>query len=612
MAKMPEESSQKKNMFQAFTLKDGAFSSRRIIYLCFAAVLIAVLAVVTAKVLVSLINLVTNLVFLQRVSMVESAPHQSTSPWWFIIAPPIGGLIVGLLARYGSAAIRGHGIPEAMEQILTNFSRIPPRITILKPLSSAIAIGTGGPFGAEGPVIATGGALGSFFGQIFKVTAVERKVLLAAGAASGMTAIFGTPIAAVVLAIELLLFEFRARSLAPIGIACAVAAGARVFVFGPGPVFAINNIDTPHSEALFIYVVVGAVIGLIAVGITKLVYVVEDLFEKIPLHWMWWPAIGGVGVGLIGFFAPKTLGVGYENIVDLLNGKVVGGALFLLVIAKLVSWLIALGSGTSGGTLAPLFTIGGGLGAILGIAVQNYFPFAGTDIRLFALVGMAALFTGASRALLTTVIFTFEATLQPVGLLPLLGSCTAAYLVSLVMMRNTIMTEKIVRRGILVPSEYEADYLTRQSVAAMGIKEVTCVQESDLLGDIRKEISFTRRTQSHHGYPVLDKDGNLIGVITRKEIFSSANPPEATAKSIIKREPVVAFDHITMREAADLMVKHKVGRLPIVAEEEPKKVIGIITRSDLLEVHSTRIQEEEDIARHIRLRQTIRSWSKKD
>lgn len=575
--------------------------ARRILFLCLLTVGIALVTVLIAKGLVLLINLVTNLVFLNHLSMGDAAPAQATNRLWILIAPALGGIVVGFMARYGSAAIRGHGIPEAMEQVLTNFSRIPPRVTILKPVSSAIAIGTGGPFGAEGPIIATGGAMGSLLGQLLNTTGSERKVLLAAGAAAGMTAIFGTPVSAVVLAVELLLFEFRARSLAPIGLACAVAAGARTLFFHPGPVFAMPNVAAPGREALVAYLAIGAVIGVAAVVITKLVYAVEDLFEKLPIHWMWWPAIGGVAVGVIGLVSPASLGVGYSNITDLLGGKLIGGALVILTFAKLVSWLIALGSGTSGGTLAPLFTIGGGMGALIGVGLQTYFPSLGTDVRLCALVGMASMFTGASRALLTSVIFAFEATLQPVGILPLLGSCTIAYLVSLALMRNTIMTEKIARRGVVVPSDYEADYLSRQRVYAIGIKDVICLPDSELLGRIRQETGYSVGSSAHHGYPVVGPDGLIIGVVTRKEIFNPEIPEDATVGSLIKAPAVTVFQDSTLREAADIMVKFQVGRLPVVSRSESRKVIGMITRTDLLEAHTSRIAEEEEAAQHIRL-----------
>jgi H+/Cl- antiporter ClcA len=428
---------------------------RRTLIISALAIAIAVAAVGVARLLIAAIELVGRVSFSGHFDIIAGKPTGHLG-LWVVAIPVIGGIIVGFMARYGSGAIRGHGIPEAMEQILTNESKISPRVTILKPLSAAIAIGTGGPFGAEGPIIATGGALGSLVGQVLHTTADERKTLLAAGAAAGMAAIFGTPVSAVLLAIELLLFEYRPRSLVPVALAAATATGLRMAYEGSAAVFAMPQLSQPSGEALTAYVVLGAIVGVAAVIITRGLYVIEEAFEKIPIHWMWYPALGAVAVGVIGYFEPRTLGVGYENIREILAGNIVGGALMALVFLKLISWAIALGSGTSGGTLAPLFTIGGGLGGLLGILCVQWFPALGVDPRIAALVGMAAVFAGASRALLTSVVFAFETTRQPIGLLPLLGGCSAAFLISSLMMRYTIMTEKLARRGTHVPSDYVA------------------------------------------------------------------------------------------------------------------------------------------------------------
>jgi H+/Cl- antiporter ClcA len=337
-----------------------------------------------------------------------------------------------------------------MERVILNESRIPPRMMFFKPISAAVAIGTGGPFGAEGPIIATGAAFGSFIGQILPTDADERRTLLAAGAAAGMAATFGAPLSAVLLAVELLLFEFRGRSIVPTALACATAAGARMLLVGSEPVFPMPMMKVPSGEAQALYIVIGAVIGLISVAVTRAVYRVEDAFEKVPLHWCWWPAIGGLVVGLVGMLEPKTLGVGYSNITAFLSGEVAARAAISLVLLKFSSWVIALGSGTSGGTLAPLFTIGGGLGVLLAMAANAVFPGAHVDPAVGALVGMAALFAGSSRALLASIVFAFETTRQPLGLMPLLSGCSAAFLFSSLWMKYSIMTERLVRRGSLV------------------------------------------------------------------------------------------------------------------------------------------------------------------
>ncbi len=415
---------------------------------------IALVVALVAQGLVRLIAFFTNLSFYQQLSFETVSPAHNSLGLLVILVPVIGGLIVGFMAFWGHQAIRGHGIPEAMEVILTKDSRIHPHLTWLKPLSAAISIGTGGPFGAEGPIIATGGAIGSVVGQWIKFSNDERKILLAAGAAAGMAAVFGAPVSATLLAIELLLFEFHPRSIIPVAFATVTAQAFRIKFEGATPMFAMTDITAPSSQALVLYTLVGALAGLAAVGITKAVYEVEDRFEHLPLHWKWWPAIGGLAVGLVGFVAPLTLGVGYENIQHLVAGDFTLQVILSLTLLKFVSWCLSLGSGTSGGTLAPLFTIGGGLGALITMGLAWIYPAAGLDPRIGALVGMAALFTGASRAFLTSVVFAFELTHQPLGLLPLFAGCAAAYLVSCLCMRNTIMTEKITRRGVKVPDGF--------------------------------------------------------------------------------------------------------------------------------------------------------------
>ncbi len=502
--------------------------------------------------------------------------------------PVVGGLLVGVLARYGSKAIRGHGIPEAMEQVLFNESRVPARITFLKPLSAAIAIGTGGPFGAEGPIIATGGALGSLVGQVVRTTADERKTLLAAGAAAGMAATFGSPVSAVLLAVELLLFEYRPRSIIPVALATVVATGVRLVFVGAEPVFAMHDVAVPSGAALAWYGAIGALVGVASVYVTKLVYWIEDVFEKLPVHWMWWPAIGAVVVGVVGMFAPHTMGVGYDNIERILGGDLAGGAMIWFCGWKLVSWSIALGSGTSGGTLAPLFTIGGGLGAALGGLVAQIAPGAHIDPRVAALVGMAAIFAGASRALLASVVFAFETTRQPLGLLPLLGGCTGAYLISCLLMQNTIMTEKLARRGVRIPSEYAADFLESVLVKDAMTAEVITLSVNDPAASVRAWLASKDATAQHQGYPVMDGE-QLVGVVTRRDLLDDAVSDATTMRELVKRAPVVVSAQSSLREAADQMVRAGVGRLPVVSEANARRLVGIATRSDLLGAHRVRL-----------------------
>ena len=566
------------------------------------AALIGVAAAFIAQGLVALIGLVTNLAFFGRWSSAFVSPADNHLGAWVVLVPAVGGVVVGLMARWGSPAIRGHGIPEAMEQILRNDSKIPPRITLLKPLSSAIAIGTGGPFGAEGPIIATGGALGSFLGQVLHVTGGERKVLLAAGAAAGMAAIFASPVSATILAVELLLFEMRPRSLIPVALATVAATGVRYATVGFDAVFAMPDLAAPGGRAIAVYVVLGALVGLLSVGVTRIVYGVEDAFERLPVHWMWWPAIGGLAVGVIGFYAPLTLGVGYSNIQNIVAGRMAFGALGFLVVMKFLSWSIALGSGTSGGTLAPLFTIGGALGALAGQSLASHAPQLGIDPRIAALVGMAAIFAGASRALLTSIVFAFETTRQFAGLLPLLGGCTAAYLVSALTMRTTIMTEKIARRGIRVPDEYSADFLDQVKVGEACTRDVRTLRDDATVGEIRDWFAGDDPQNQHQGYPVVDAAGRLRGVITRRQIQTSRQDASLALRELLTKEPIVVHEHHSLREAADHMVTQSVGRLIVVADAPPHAMVGIITRGDLLAAHARRLREAHHAETHIRLR----------
>ena len=562
---------------------------------------IAFLAALAAEALIALIGLITNLGFYGRFSVAFASPRENTLGAAVVVVPVVGALIVGVMARYGSAAIRGHGIPEAMERVLHNQSRISARVTLLKPLSAAVSIGTGGPFGAEGPIIATGGALGSLIGQFMQITADERKVLLAAGAAAGMAATFGSPVSAILLAVELLVFEYRPRSLIPIALASTVAAAVRMSFHGSAPIFRMPDLARPSGTALASYVLLGAVVGLASVYITRAVYAIEDAFERIPIHWMWWPALGAVVVGLVGYIDPRTLGVGYDNIEQILSGSVVGYALAGLVVLKLVSWSVALGSGTSGGTLAPLFTIGGGLGAMLAAAGMRVFPGLQFDIRVAGLVGMAAMFSGASHALLTSIIFAFETTRQPMGLLPLLGGCSAAYLVSILLMRHSIMTERLVRRGAPVPTEYTADYLDQLLVRDHASTDVVTIRSDETLGAALSRVSAPAAGTTHNGFPVVDADGMLVGVVTRRDLHDPQAPPDRRVGEVLSRCPVIIYPDNTLREAADHMVHEKVGRLPVIPRQGAPRPIGIITRSDLLEAHQTRLQAAALAERSIRM-----------
>jgi len=560
----------------------------RAAWVCLLAAVTGVAAAAAAAVLMLLIAAVTNLAFHGRLSLAAATPRGHPLGAFVIAVPVLGAVVVGLMARFGSDKIRGHGIPEAMEQVLTNESRISPRLTWLKPLSAAVSIGTGGPFGAEGPIIATGGALGSLLGQVVRVSADERKTLLAAGAAAGMAATFGTPLSAVLLSVELLLFELRPRSLLAVAFASGLAAALRAAWLGSAPFLAIPPLPPTGVAALLGYAALGALAGVAAWAVTRAVYATEDAFERLPVHWMWWPALGALVVGVVGWIEPRTLGVGYENIGDVLAGRLPLEIVIALCALKFVSWCVALGSGTSGGTLAPLLTIGAGLGAALGAGFAAAAPGAGVDPHVAALVGMAALFAGASRAALASIAFAFEATLDPHALLPLLAGCAASSLVAALLAPTTIMTEKIERRGVRVPSEYGPDFLDTVAVRDGASRPVVTLRADQTIAAASAWLRTRAREARHQGFPVVAPDGALVGVLTAREVLEGADPEQPLA-SLLRRPPLVCFEDESLREAADRMVDAEVGRLPVVSRADPRRVVGMLTRSDLLDAHARRL-----------------------
>ena len=570
------------------------FSSdkKRLLYISVQAVVIGLCISVIARFLVILINLITNISFHHQFSTLHSAPAGHHYGIFVIFIPALGGLIVGIMALYGSKAIRGHGIPEAMEQILTNQSKIRPSITFLKPLSSAISIGTGGPFGAEGPIIATGGALGSTIGQLLKISPYERKILLASGATAGMAAIFGSPIAAIFLAIELLLFEFSPRSIIPVALACITGAAGHHFLFEIGPVFPTPYIPVPNNIALALYSIMGLVIGLLAAAITKLVYYLEDLFEHLPVHWMWWPAIGGLVVGIVGYFYPRTLGVGCDNITDIISGKPAMQVILSLCLMKLVSWSVALGSGTSGGTLAPLLTIGGAAGALLGMLINKLFLGVSINIPLSALVGMTAMFAGASRALLTSIIFVLETTEQSNALLPLLSAGIASYFISYLLMENTIMTEKIARRGINTPHEYEPDVLDKMKVKKVLKEHHTVLGNETTIEEARNFLSKSKN-QQHAYYIVATEKGILRGIISSSNLFSMHHDVNERVDTLIKRKTITIHDDDTLKQAVQIMARENLDVLPVVSAAG-LTITGILSYKDVLVAYQHRQDEHEE------------------
>ena len=572
---------------------------KRVLTLSGMALIIGALSAVVAWVLVWLIAVITNFAFYRRWSSVFQSPDHHNLGYAMILVPIIGGLIIGLMARYGSEKIRGHGIPEALEAILFGRSEMEPKVAVLKPLSSAISIGTGGPFGAEGPIIMTGGAVGSIFAQFFQLSAAERKTLLVAGAAGGMAAIFASPVSATLLAVELLLFEWRPRSFIPVAIAAIAASALRVPVLGPGPIFPVQPHAMLNSEGLFFAFLVGIAAGFGSGLLTTMVYAFEDLFNELPIHWMWWPAIGGLCIGIGGLIEPRVLGVGYETIYELLRGHIVGAALIGILVGKSVVWSLALGSGTSGGVLAPLLMMGGALGA----ALSKFIPIG--DSGLWALIGMAAMMGGTMRSPLTSMIFALELT-QDFNLLPgLLAGCIAAHGVTVLLLRRSILTEKVARRGYHVMREYSVDPLTMVRVGEVMDKTAPTIPGNMSLVELSDRIA--RRDPSvsrHEGLFIVDDHQQLTGIITRGDVVRALaeNGHNGTSVSTAgSHNVIVTYADELLYEAVSKMVHNNIGRLPVVSRRDPRHIVGYLGRRDLM---AGRLRHFED--EHVRERRFLR------
>jgi H+/Cl- antiporter ClcA len=541
-----------------------------------------------AWLLLKLIALATNVFWFGRLSVQPVEIVDSKVGFAVLVIPVIGSLIIGLMARFGSEKIKGHGIPEAIEAILYGESRLSPKVALLKPLSSAVSIGSGGPFGAEGPIIMTGGAIGSLFAQCFRLSAAERKTLLVAGAAAGMTGIFGTPLAAILLAIEVLLFEWKPRSFVPVVIAALVSLAWRPLLLGAGPLFPFTGAALDHwAAAPAIALPLGVVVGLEAALLSQALYRIEDLFHRLPIHWMWWPAIGGVVVGLGGLVDAHVLGAGYGNIQALLDGSLAVRVVLALALVKAVVWLVALGSGTSGGVLAPLLILGGALGFLIGQALPGPAGF-------WALAGMAAILSGAMRAPLTGALFACELTGDFAALPAMMAASAGAYAISVLIMRRSILTEKIARRGRHILQEYTVDPLEFLQAGQIMTPDPATLPGAMTVPDAAR---FFADQATHRSYPVVDEDGRLLGLASRSDALRwhvEGGPIDATLGGALSdASQPVAWPDSPIGDVADLMVDTGVGRIPIV-DQTSGRVVGILSRHDLLKARSVRREAELD------------------
>jgi H+/Cl- antiporter ClcA/CBS domain-containing protein len=550
---------------------------------------------VGAWILVKLIAIATNLFWFGRFSTQTAAITDASVGLMVVVIPVVGSLIVGLMARFGSDKIRGHGIPEAIETILFGESRLSLKVALLKPLSSAVSIGSGGPFGAEGPIIMTGGAVGSLFAQCFRLSAAERKTLLVAGASAGMTAIFGTPLAAILLAVEVLLFEWKPRSFIPVVVATMTSFAWRPLLIGSGPMFPMAATAPGLDWDLLAAAGIGVIVGLEATLLSTSLYRIEDLFHKLPVHWMWWPAIGAVVVGLGGLIDAHVLGAGYASIEALLNASLPLKVVVALLVVKAVVWLVALGSGTSGGVLAPILILGGAAGFLLG-------QFLPGDAGFWAMIGMAGIMSGAMRAPMTGALFAAELTGHFEAVPCTIAAAAGAYAISVLLMRRSILTEKIARRGRHVLQEYTVDPLDLLQAGQLMTRNPDTLPATMTIADA---LAFFTQGARHRSYPVIDADGGLVGLVSRTDALrwqiDQSIAGTTLADTISDAAQPVAYPDTPSGVVADLIIETGIGRIPIV-ERKTNQVVGILSRQDLLKARGANQQAETGRKRFVRPR----------
>lgn len=577
----------------------GGFPLRRLALLSAVSGALGALVGVVAFILFRLIALITNVSFYGRWSFAGVVPTTAHLGLWVIAIPAIGGLVVGLIARFGSHKIRGHGIDAVIEAVLYHRSKVDPEIAILKPAASAVVIGTGGPFGVEGPIIQTGGAVGSIIGQVLHLTASERKTLLAAGAAAGLAATFSTPIAAVILAIELILFEYKPRSFIPLVIATSLATTVRFLLLGRAPMVTLAPTDFGFVHALPWYAGLGVVAGLAAVGFVRALEWFEDAFEhlsKIGINDLLWPALGGLGLGLIGYFVPRTLGSGYGTIADLLNGRLALVTIMAVLLFKPLATLIALGSRTCGGTLAPMFMTGAALGGLFAHAVNAIVPGAALSPGACAVLAMAAFFGTAARAPFAFIIFAFEMTRSYDAILPLMLVVVIAQGVGLALMKHSVMTLSLARKGLPVNQEYEADVFQRVTVGLVMDEEAMTIPADTTVANLSARIANGEPGLLRHpAFPLLDREHRLVGIVTRGDLvraFERDPHGRMTVLDAGRRDPAVAYPDELVDEALTRMLRRGCGRLPVVSRDNPRRVVGYLGRAAVLNARLQRITEE--------------------
>jgi len=591
-ATIPEFQSSRKGQF-------GVALEPEVLRICLFALGVGLVAGLVAQGLLELIYLFTNIFFYGHFSFAITNPAHNHLGLWEILIPPLGGLLVGIMIYFWEPTLKGHGIPEAMESVLFGHSRMRLRVAILKPLATAFAIGTGGPFGAEGPIIQTGAALGSFFGQAVGLTPYYRRVLLASGAAAGMAATFTAPLAGILVAVELLLFELRARSFIPVALAAAVATGVRIHFAGWTPLFPTPAFKMTGMSELWLFAVLGVLMGAVGWIMIRVLGWLEDVFDHLPLKAaaIGSPVIGALILGVLGYFYPQVLGTSYDTIRDMLNDRETAGHLIGISVAKFWALTISLGSGTTGGVFAPSLVVGGGLGAAFAMGMHHLLPTVVSDPAFYSLVAMAAVFGGIARAPFTSIVFLFELSHNPNALLPLIVCVMVSDGFVRLCSRDSIMTIKLVKRGLIVLQDYSVPVLMRAKIDQVMRKEFTEFSADDELRSVLEKYV----PNDHALMPVIDAAGALIGIVEPHDLLRT-EPPDHHFKmrELARRDYVLAYPgELVDQVHRDMMLKNT-ENVVIVKPEGPRKPIGIARANDILQLRRWLMEEETREPRKIR------------
>jgi chloride channel protein, CIC family len=569
----------------------GVALEPQVVKICGYAVLIGLIGGLVAQGLLELIYFFTNVFFYGKFSFAVTNPAHNHLGLWVILIPPIGGLLVGLLIYFFEPTLKGHGIPEAMEAVLFGHSRMRLRVAILKPLATAFAIGTGGPFGAEGPIIQTGGALGSLLGQAIGLTPYYRRVLLASGAAAGMAATFSAPLAGILVAIELLLFELRARSFIPVALAASVATGVRFHFVGWTPLFPMPEYRITGMQELWLFALMGILMGIVGIVMIRVLSWLEDFFDELPIKYaaIWSPAIGALILGIIGYFCPQVFGTSYDTIRDMLNDRLGAGSLAAIGFAKFWALVISLGSGTTGGVFAPSLVVGGGLGAVFGMGFKHLLPHLVSDPGFYSLVAMGAVFGAIARAPFTSIVFLFELSHNPNALLPLIVCVMISDGFVRLFSRDSIMTVKLVKRGLIVLQDYSVPVLMRARIDEVMHQEFNVVQADEELRSVAKKFLPGDVAL----IPVVNASGILIGIVEPHDLLRiEPSDHHFKMRELVRQDFVVAYPgELVDQVHRDMMLKD-VENVVVVESSRALKPVGIARANDILQLRRWLLEEE--------------------